>query len=89
MIPFPPARLEEIEFEVIEDCHTKFSIEEDKRRLYWTFGCFFGWLVIDLVMLFIFKPTTGDNDMNILFGSLILGSIADIIIGRKIAKYIN
>ena len=89
MIFFSDARLKEVEFEVIEDCHTKFQIDEDKRRLYWTFGCFFGWLVIDLVMLFILKPTTGDNDMNILFGSLILGSIAAIIIGHKIAKYIN
>lgn len=89
MIFFSDARLKEVEFEVIEDCHTQFQIGEDKRKLYWTFGCFFGWLVIDLVMLFILKPTTGDNDMNILFGSLILGSIAAIIIGRKIAKYIN
>lgn len=89
MIFFSDARLKEVEFEVIEDCHTKFQIDEDKRRLYWTFGCFFGWLVIDLVALFILKPTTGDNDMNILFGSLILGSIAAIIIGYKIAKYIN
>lgn len=89
MIPFPPARLEEIEFEVIEDFYTKFSVDEDKRKLYWTFGCFFGWLVIDLTMLFILKPTTGDQDMNILWGSLILGSIAAVIIGRSIAKYIN
>lgn len=89
MISFPPARLEEIEFEVIEDCHTKFQIEEDKRKLYWTFGCFFGWLAIDLIMLFILKPTTGDQDMNILFGSLILGGIAALIIGRIIANYIN
>ena len=89
MIFFSDARLKEVEFEVIEDCHTQFQIGEDKRKLYWTFGCFFGWLVIDLVTLFILKPTTGDNDMNILFGSLILGSIAAIIIGRKIAKYIN
>ena len=89
MISFPPARLEQIEFEVIEDCYTKFQIDEDKRKLYWTFGCFFGWLAIDLLMLFILKPTTGDQDMNILFGSLILGGIAALIIGRSIANYIN
>lgn len=89
MIPFPPARLKDVELEVINDCYTKIKESEDKRRLYWTFGCFFGWLAIDLLMLFILKPTTGDQDMNILFGSLILGSIAAIIIGRKIAKYIN
>lgn len=64
MIFFSDARLKEVEFEVIEDCHTKFQIDKDKRRLYWTFGCFFGWLVIDLVMLFILKPTTGDSDVN-------------------------
>ena len=40
-------------------------------------------------MLFILKPTTGDNDMNILFGSLVLGSIAAAPIGYTIAKYIN
>ena len=50
MIFFSDARLKEVEFEVIEDCHTKFQIDEDKRKLYWTFGCFFGWLVIDLVL---------------------------------------
>ena len=89
MIPFPPARLKEIELEVINDCYAKIKESEDKRRLYWTFGCFFGWLAIDLVMLSILKPTTGDSDMNILFGSLVLGSIAAAPIGYTIAKYIN
>lgn len=89
MIPFPPARLKEVELEVINDCYAKIKESEDKRRLYWTFGCFFGWLAIDLVMLSILKPTTGDNDMNILFGSLVLGSIAAAPIGYTIAKYIN
>lgn len=89
MIFFSDARLEQVEFEVIEDFYTKFQIEEDKRKLYWTFGCFFGWLAIDLIMLFVLKPTTGDQDMNILFGSLILGGIAALIVGRSIANHIN
>lgn len=54
-------RLEQIEFEIIEDRHTKFTIEQDKARLYWGLGFMVGWIVIDFLTLSFYKANKCRN----------------------------
>lgn len=82
-------RLEQIEFEVIEDRHTKLIIEEDKNRLYWGLGSMLGWLIIDFLTLSFIKPINADTDFAILSCSLVFGGMIAFIVGGVIANYIT
>ena len=82
-------RLEQIEFEIIEDRHTKFTIEQDKARLYWGLGFMVGWIVIDFLTLSFIKPTNAETDFAILSCSLVFGSMVAFIVGGITANYIT
>lgn len=82
-------RLEQIEFEVIENRHTKFTIEQDKARLYWGLGFIVGWIIIDFLTLSFIRTTNAETDFAILSCSLVFGSMVAFIVGGVTANYIT
>lgn len=82
-------RLEQIEFEVVENNYEKIKYAEEKRNFFWLVGSFFAWIAINSMLLTILRPTTGDNDMAILIASFIVGSTLSLVFGYFVAKRIS
>ena len=72
-------RLEQIEFEVVENNYEKIKYAEEKRNFFWLVGSFFAWIAINSMLLTFLRPTTGDNDMTILVASFIVGSTLSLL----------
>ena len=82
-------RLEQIEFEVVENNYEKIKYAEEKRNFFWLVRSFFAWIAINSMLLTILRPTTGDNDMSILIASFIVGSTLSLLFGYFVAKRIS
>lgn len=82
-------RLEQIEFEVVENNYEKIKYAEEKRNFFWLVGSFFAWIAINSMLLTFLRPTTGDNDMAILIASFIVGSTLFLLFGYFVAKRIS
>lgn len=79
-------RLEQIEFEVVENNYERIKYAEERRNFFWLVGSFFAWIAINSMLLTFLRPTTGDNDMTILIASFIVGSTLSLLFGYFVAK---